>query len=54
LLRERVEAHVSLIYPQADAGNLTSMLLDAFWPDGEAPSARVWQMPLRSRPPTAS
>jgi sucrose phosphorylase len=39
LLRERVEAHVSLIYPQADAGNLTSMLLDAFWPDGDAPSA---------------
>jgi sucrose phosphorylase len=39
LLRQRVEAHVGLIYPQADAAGLTAQLLDAFWPEGTSPSA---------------
>jgi sucrose phosphorylase len=39
LLRQRLEAHVGLIYPRADAVEVTAQLLDAFWPEGTSPSA---------------
>ena len=40
LLRNRLEAHLEFIYPQADSSVLTQRVLEAFWPEGRQESCR--------------